>query len=399
MALRDQNPKNLAFASKVDWSVAWIEILKGQVWGLEQNGGGGGTEITIGEPVIGGTPNRMLFVDGDGNVAVSESYQADNAFGNFVVQDGNLFININGGNTFAVVPVDSYISFANGAGGRLDLNFPTNAGHEDINFPVDSTGTVALQEWVNGQKGVANGIASLGSDGLVPFDQLPIGSALINKGAWNASTNTPTLVDGIGTNGDFYVVSVGATRNLGSGPIDFVAGNGVLYNGSIYQQIGAVMTATITSVSSANVARLSVVNGTGPAPVLDVVSSPKLQTARNINNIAFDGTSNILLNSTYNNQTGTTYTFALADNQKVVTATNASAQTYTVPTNASVAFPIGTRIDVIQLGAGKVTIAPASGAVLINSYNNNRSIAGQYVGVTLLKTDTNTWVLVGNLIT
>jgi len=59
------------------------------------------------------------------------------------------------------------------------------------------------------------------------------------KGAWNASSNTPTLADGAGTNGDFYRVSVSGTQNLGSGNISFNAGNLVIYNGSIWQQAGA----------------------------------------------------------------------------------------------------------------------------------------------------------------
>jgi hypothetical protein len=59
------------------------------------------------------------------------------------------------------------------------------------------------------------------------------------KGAWNASSNTPTLADGTGANGDFYRVSVSGTQNLGSGNISFTAGNLVIYNGSIWQQAGA----------------------------------------------------------------------------------------------------------------------------------------------------------------
>jgi hypothetical protein len=59
------------------------------------------------------------------------------------------------------------------------------------------------------------------------------------KGAWNASSNTPTLADGTGTNGDFYRVSVSGSQNLGSGSISFYAGNLVIYNGSIWQQVGA----------------------------------------------------------------------------------------------------------------------------------------------------------------
>lgn len=41
----------------------------------------------------------------------------------------------------------------------------------------------------------------------------------------------------------------------------------------------------------------------------------------------------------------------------MVTFNNAAAQTITVPPNSSVAFPIGTQIDLAQLGAGKVTFA------------------------------------------
>jgi hypothetical protein len=56
-------------------------------------------------------------------------------------------------------------------------------------------------------------------------------------------------------------------------------------------------------------------------------------------------------------KTGTTYTFVLTDaNNELITASNASAQTYSIPTNASVAFPIGCQINIIQIGAGQVTI-------------------------------------------
>jgi hypothetical protein len=99
-----------------------------------------------------------------------------------------------------------------------------------------------------------------------------------------------------------------------------------------------------------------------------------------------------------NGQTGTTYTFALTDAGKVVTFTNANAQTITVPKNSVVTFPVGTQIDCVGLGAGKVTFAPVDGDVTINSKGSNKAIGAQYVGVTLLKTDTNTWSLLGDLI-
>lgn len=97
-----------------------------------------------------------------------------------------------------------------------------------------------------------------------------------------------------------------------------------------------------------------------------------------------------------NAQTGTTYTFVLTDASKLVTFGNAGAITVTIPTNASVAFPISTQIDCIQILAGKVTFGGAG--VTINSKDGNKAINGQWVGATLIKTATDVWSLLGDLI-
>lgn len=98
---------------------------------------------------------------------------------------------------------------------------------------------------------------------------------------------------------------------------------------------------------------------------------------------------------TINAQTGTSYAFVLTDAGRFVTLTNAAAITLTVPTNASVAFPVGTRLAFVQLGAGQVTVAPAGG-VTINA-DPGLKIAAQYGGAELVKLATNTWILVGRL--
>lgn len=67
---------------------------------------------------------------------------------------------------------------------------------------------------------------------------------------------------------------------------------------------------------------------------------------------------------TINTQTGTTYTFVLSDQGGMVTASNASAQTYTVPPNSSVAFATGTMIEVLNIGSASVTLAPGSGVTV-----------------------------------
>ena len=96
-----------------------------------------------------------------------------------------------------------------------------------------------------------------------------------------------------------------------------------------------------------------------------------------------------------NAQTGTTYTLVLADAGKMVTLTNASAITLTIPTNASVAFPVNTRIDLLQYGAGQVTVGGAG--VTINSSGAKLKLTGQYSGASLWKKATDTWVLIGDL--
>jgi hypothetical protein len=97
-----------------------------------------------------------------------------------------------------------------------------------------------------------------------------------------------------------------------------------------------------------------------------------------------------------NAQTGTTYTFLADDAGKVITATNASAVTVTVPPESSVAFPDGTQIVVAAGGAGAVTIAAGSG-VTLNSKGNNLVIDGQYATACCLKTGTDTWLVFGAL--
>lgn len=57
-------------------------------------------------------------------------------------------------------------------------------------------------------------------------------------------------------------------------------------------------------------------------------------------------------------QAGTTYTLALGDRDTMVEFTNASAVTVTIPTNASVALPVGTAISLLQAGTGQVTVSP-----------------------------------------
>ena len=68
-----------------------------------------------------------------------------------------------------------------------------------------------------------------------------------------------------------------------------------------------------------------------------------------------------------NTQTGTSYTLVIADDTSLVTLANASAIALTIPLNSSVAFPIGACVDIVQFGAGQVTVSGASGVTLVST--------------------------------
>lgn len=100
-----------------------------------------------------------------------------------------------------------------------------------------------------------------------------------------------------------------------------------------------------------------------------------------------------------NAQTGTTYTAVLGDRAKLVTMSNAAANTLTIPTNASVAYPTGTCLLVQQIGAGVTTISGDTGVTLQGAGQSvsagSCAISNQYDLATCLKTGTDTWLVQG----
>src|SRR5690606_34441594 len=87
------------------------------------------------------------------------------------------------------------------------------------------------------------------------------------------------------------------------------------------------------------------------------------------------------------------FTFALADNGRLVQQNSASSEVATIPTNASVAFPIGnTAIPVENIGAGTMVLTPDSGVTLYDETGASGAITlSQHAGGVLYKVDTNTW--------
>jgi len=96
-----------------------------------------------------------------------------------------------------------------------------------------------------------------------------------------------------------------------------------------------------------------------------------------------------------NRQTAS-YTLALTDADKLVEMNVATANNLTVPLNSSVAFAIGTKIDLAQYGAGQTTVV-ATGGVTVRSAGGALKLSLQYSGATLVKIATNEWYLFGDI--
>lgn len=98
--------------------------------------------------------------------------------------------------------------------------------------------------------------------------------------------------------------------------------------------------------------------------------------------------------TTFNSKTDN-YTLVLSDAGKTIKVTAATAKTITIPLNATVAYPVGTYINISSLGAGVVTVAITATGTLTS--NDDKVDIIEDGMVTVLKTDTNSWHLFGGL--
>lgn len=162
------------------------------------------------------------------------------------------------------------------------------------------------------------------------------------------------------------------------------------------RQSFAVNSATVNPISfSPNAATLLTTRVLGAVEwdnqQLYITSSTQF-AALNRNPIA---TATVLINA----QTGTSYTPVLADAGKLITASNAAAISLTIPTDATVDFPVGTQLIVMQLGFGQVTASAVTpGTTAVNSKNGTKT-SGQYAVISLIKVAANSWVVGGDATT
>lgn len=180
------------------------------------------------------------------------------------------------------------------------------------------------------------------------------------------------------------------------------ANTNVAYNWQAAHTFGAVVTVNDVVRAKAGVNRFQ-----NPTARNTVISSPVKGTVcfveqtdggTDINQVQiYNGTSWVGMLDTAILSTKTTdYNLGLADAGQTLLIDSTIDRTITVPLNSAVPFAIGQRLDVVRLNTGNVTFAGSVG-VTLNSKNSNKKIAARYSGATLIKTDTDTWVLIGDL--
>jgi len=246
-----------------------------------------------------------------------------------------------------------------------------------------------------------------------------INSGNITDTRTSTTTNLPT--------GDITEVQAGTgiTVTNGTGPIPSVAidSSVVTLTGSQTLTNKTLTTPVISSISNTGTLTLptstdtlvgrattdTLTNKTLTSPVISTITnSGTLTLPTTTDTLVGRATTDTLTNKTLtdpkinlaiNAQTGTTYTTVLADNNKLVTLSNASAIAVTIPPNSSVAYPVGAQINFAQFGAGQVTFGGGSGVTIASTGATATApkLRAQYSTATAVQTSTDTWLIMGDI--
>ena len=212
------------------------------------------------------------------------------------------------------------------------------------------TGTVTIPSGAS-----ISGFAPLASPTFTGTVTIPTGSAI----------TLPTVSGGINHSGSTSGTTKLQASDVASGTLTLPAVTGTL--------VSTGDTGTITSTMIEND---SIINA-------DIKSNAGIELGK-------------LADATIDTKT-TDHTLVLTDKNKFIKMSVVSSpNTVTVPTNASVEFPIGSQIHIIQYGTGKTQVIPVSGTVIIYS-TPGAYLRAQFSSATLLKCDTNIWMLIGDL--
>ena len=331
-------------------------MAAGKIFGL--------VDTVLGTPATMSVTNGVLLINGANQLQVGQLKFNQNS-----IQSTTPSINIQIGQTTDTANI------------TLNRNLVLGSSGIAITFFDSTTQTTAGVPLT--QKAQANGVATLDATGKIPVGQIPssLSSAIVYKGGWNASTNTPalsaTLPAGVQTGWEYAVTATG-TRDIGSGSQTYSQGGFVIYNGSTWDSVGAAT--GVTSINTLTGAVTGFVNTSDTGSVTNTMLAGSIANAKLTNSSLTVGTTAISLGASsttlagLTSVTSTSFVGALSGNASTVTNGVYTTDTGTVTntmlagsianaklTNSSVTVTAGTGMSgggAVSLG-GTVTLTNA----------------------------------------
>ena len=337
------------------------------------------------------------------NVAPEESNNGDLWWDSL---SGNLFINYDDGdsiqwvqvnqnnyptltvNSIPELPIEKITNLQNNLDDKINYSdllllnssiIPLNDNTIDLGSP-----TKKFRElYLSGSTLFIGSLAIKDNNGEIEFQRNNNGTMVAanikNEIDFTTIKNRPTTLGGLGITD---AVTLGTHSNTA-----FRGDHGLLaYNHSQVSDGTNPHATTFANIAS----KPTTISGFG---ITDAVTN-----TRTIN--GFNLQSNIILTNDHIDIVSETITSSVTLNinnkNRILKVNSSSALTLTIPSNASVPFPINTEVAIIREGSGTVSITPGSGVTLLST-DSKRKIKGQYSSAALLKTATDTWLLIGSI--
>jgi hypothetical protein len=335
----------------------------------------GYTLPTASSTVLGGVKIGSGVTITSGVISVSTNYQAPLNGTGFVVASGTTISYDNTSYASVAFTNATYLKISDASATYLPLAGGTMSGN--IYFPNNGTGLI----WgSNYSKIYDNANLHIFTDDVTNFESgNGSGPFYWRTGVSNSGTGGTTRMTLTGP--DLSVtgnVTASGFFRIGGSSSEFLKADGSV-DSTVYASTGYV-NATFLTTSAASSIYFPISGGTFTGGIIGTTAQ-FTGYVRQINYI-------------YTNTSS--YTLVSTDVSKNILMNVSSANTVTIPNDSSVNFTIGTEINVFQYGTGATTIVGAGG-VSLRSRLNLTKIGGQYTGVTLMKTGSNEWLIVGSL--
>jgi hypothetical protein len=345
-------------------------------------------------------------VTGTGTTNYLPKWTSGSAIGNSLVFDNGTYVGIGTTSPYARLSIEGGSNTPTSFGNLL----VKNSSETGISFGASSTSYAWIQGNIYGSTYNLNLVLNAQGGNLLVGTTTDNGSRFQVSGAATFSSSVTTSSHIIVNNG---AISFGGSgfvpstdpaiyRIGGINDLAFAIGSAERMR---LTSNGNLLVGTTTDVASSKVTISSTTQGFLPPRMTNAQRTAISSPAVGLIVYCTDATEGLYqyINNAWVNLTGVvtnrqtaSYTLALGDSNDLVEMNVATANNLTVPLNSSVAFPIGTKIDVAQYGAGQTTVVATSG-VTVRSSGGALKLAVQYSGATLVKIATDEWYLFGDI--